>query len=562
MSAIRVQKWFSSRREWHSNELADCVMDHAGVILFGPAAGNGSQFVDALSKLHEPAEICGFFRQLNGFFALVCQFPWGVVAAVDRVRSVPLFYGHDSQGVLWLSDDALWVKTHVDIAETPLDTDTLPPGIEFASAGYVTGPDTLHPRVKQLQAGEILLAYLGEGGSTDPAVSAMTTVRYYQWRHSDEPLAEGMDELRLALDEVVCKSFENLVRMACGRTIVVPLSGGYDSRLVVLMLKKVGYPNVLAFTYGMTGNRESAVSERVAKDLGIPWLMVPYDQVVWRDWFRSADRVRYFDFAHQLASLPHIQDLPAVGSLLSSGSVPDDAVFVPGHTGDFISGGHIPLDIDRLRPRVQSIEREILSRHYALWDWGQNSSGVQEAMLSRIRQRIRSMVTEPLDSAGLASVMEEWNWQERQAKFIVNSVRAYELWGCSWWLPLWDSAMLDFWARVPLEWRLGQRLYISHVLDMDARMRKLARPADSLGSLRGPTLRSRVRSSCARQMLSLSPVKAVRRIKRCLGYREEFRSHPLAWYGIMGEKVFREYYPQAVSINSFLTKFILGDIAF
>jgi hypothetical protein len=46
------------------------------------------------------------------------------------------------------------------------------------------------------------------------------------------------------------------------------------------------------------------------------------------------------------------------------------------------------------------------------------------------------------------------------------------------------------------------------------------------------------------------------------GYREEFRSHPLAWYGIMGEKVFREYYPQAVSINSFLTKFILGDIAF
>jgi hypothetical protein len=93
-------------------------------------------------------------------------------------------------------------------------------------------------------------------------------------------------------------------------------------------------------------------------------------------------------------------------------------------------------------------------------------------------------------------------------------------------------------------------------------MRKLARPADSLGSLRGPTLRSRVRSSCARQMLSLSPVKAVRRIKRCLGYREEFRSHPLAWYGIMGEKVFREYYPQAVSINSFLTKFILGDIAF
>src|SRR5690606_13164563 len=53
----------------------------------------------------------------------------------------------------------------------------------------------------------------------------------------------------------------------------------------------------------------------------------------------------------------------------------------------------------------------------------------------------------------LASAYELWDWQERQAKYIANSVRVYEFYKCDWWLPLWDMEFTEFWRDVPLTLR-------------------------------------------------------------------------------------------------------------
>ena len=47
-----------------------------------------------------------------------------------------------------------------------------------------------------------------------------------------------------------------------------------------------------------------------------------------------------------------------------------------------------------------------------------------------------------------ADTFECWDCQERQAKFIVNSVRAYEFFGFEWRLPLFDAELMDFWSRI------------------------------------------------------------------------------------------------------------------
>lgn len=66
----------------------------------------------------------------------------------------------------------------------------------------------------------------------------------------------------------------------------------------------------------------------------------------------------------------------------------------------------------------------------------------------------------PIDTLeDVANAFECWEWQERQAKFIVNSCRVYEFWGYDWRIPLWNNEMMDFWARVPLGLRVGKRLY-------------------------------------------------------------------------------------------------------
>jgi asparagine synthase (glutamine-hydrolysing) len=67
------------------------------------------------------------------------------------------------------------------------------------------------------------------------------------------------------------------------------------------------------------------------------------------------------------------------------------------------------------------------------------------------------------DGLTLADAMEKWDWQERQAKFICNSVRVYEFYGYDWWLPLWDTEFMKFWEHVPLELRKGTALYLAYV---------------------------------------------------------------------------------------------------
>ena len=74
--------------------------------------------------------------------------------------------------------------------------------------------------------------------------------------------------------------------------IVVPLSGGYDSRLVLAGLVAAGYRDLVTFTYGQPGSGEVRVSQRTAAALGVPWHGVAYTPAKWRAWRRSADAQR------------------------------------------------------------------------------------------------------------------------------------------------------------------------------------------------------------------------------------------------------------------------------
>jgi hypothetical protein len=49
------------------------------------------------------------------------------------------------------------------------------------------------------------------------------------------------------------------------------------------------------------------------------------------------------------------------------------------------------------------------------------------------------------------NALDFFNIIERQAKFIVNSVRIYEYFGFEWRLPLFDRELIDFYLKVPAD---------------------------------------------------------------------------------------------------------------
>ena len=161
----------------------------------------------------------------NGFFAVVSVSESTIFAAVDRVRSIPVFYCIDNGKVL-LSDDPHLIRERAGI-----ENKDGPAEKELLLTRYVTGPDTLYTQIKQLQAGEYL--FIDRYVAIEKQRAAK---RYYIFTHTDLnggsgrklDRAEKEREFRELTERNIGeldKAFCRLAEYAAGRPIVVPLSG-------------------------------------------------------------------------------------------------------------------------------------------------------------------------------------------------------------------------------------------------------------------------------------------------------------------------------------------------
>lgn len=375
-------------------------------------------------------------KDFSGFFSFIYQKESELFAAVDIIRSHPLFYT-EVESEIYLSDEADWIREQInDMEMDPITKE------EFLLTGYVTGKDTLFPNVKQLQAGESLLI----------KEDKLSIDRYYLFTHR-EP--ERYDEEKLTKEflRVSRESIKQLIDYAQGRQIVIPLSGGYDSRFIVSLLKEREYGNILCFTYGIKGNKEAKISKQVADALDFKWYYVEYTEAKWKEVWATEDRISYQKYASNLNSLPVYQDWLAVKVLKDKGLIENNAVFAPGHTGDMISGGHIPNELFNNLAQTyckKDVVQELVTRHYSLTPF-KEIDNPKEVFQCRIGQAL--IKDSVVNAVNFADECELWNWQNRQAKFIVNSVRVYEFFDYDWLTPMWNKEFVDFFKNLPLKCR-------------------------------------------------------------------------------------------------------------
>ena len=477
--------------------------------------------------------------RLNGSFAAITRRGDRLLAAADRVRSIPLFYALSGDDVC-LSDSAYEAMT----AARPCTMNAIAE-TEFGLTGYVTGRETLIEGVFQVEAGEAVCLDPSQPGP--PARH-----RYHEFRHGDYLSATGAD-LISGLEEVHSRVFRRLLQGVGGRTIVVPLSGGYDSRLIGVSLREVGARDVICYSYGIPGNWESRISRELAEYLGFRWEFVPYSHDRWRSWSATDEFHEYFVAAGNVTSVPHVQDWPAVFELQRASRIPPDSIFVPGHSGDFLAGSHIPR---AYAGRSTISRREVLdsleSAHYSLWKW---PSIGQPGLRDQIDQRIEAVVGRVTDGSreAAADAFERWDLRERQAKFICNSMRVYEHFGFEWRLPLFDHELMDFWARVPVDLRLGRKLYLEFAAQRQA-LPVTAANADR-GRLAGMLVHA---VDCA----GLRPLaKTVQHAMRRLRWSESYADSPLAWPGLIDREHFRRTYTGRELVHSYLALKYRDEVA-
>jgi len=387
--------------------------------------------------------------KLNGCWALVYSADNYVLASVDRVRSIPLFYAMENDGII-ISDDAKEVLKSMSNAE--LDDTCV---AEFFVTRYVTGKDTLYKGLYQIQPGEILKAKVTEKGLE------INTERYFRYIFGNY-FESSEEELENELSDLLHRAFARYANALKGKTPVIPVSGGWDSRLLAAMLKRCGVDNAICFSYGRTGNPESEASRAVAKALGYKWLFCPYDEASWYKWYHEEQWHVYMDYASNFSSIAHIQDWPAVGQLLNSElhNIENDKVFMPGLCFDMLADIHLipkPLLLSGMDKGYKTLlPKSVLSVHYTLWDWRKKCPELENPFLNRINEILPEFSDENKSSALRA--YETWFFEARPCKFVINSVRAYEFFNSQWLLPWWDYEIVDFFLRVKLESRVERKL--------------------------------------------------------------------------------------------------------
>lgn len=390
------------------------------------------EFTELFLDVKNETEIIEIIRELNGIFSIVIKTERELFAAVDSTRTFPLFYSLKNNE-LYLSDDSYSI---INGKEYQLDETSK---AEFLYTGYVTGDNTLIKNLNQIKAGNVL-SFKKE----------LKQIEYHNFKIQEKGVKFNRDSS--SLFKVIEDSIKRLIESVEGKTIVIPLSGGYDSRVIATMLRKLNYSNVVCFSYGNINSIDAKISKEVANRLNYKWIFVDYEKLDFSgEYLNSKEFIDYYKYAFNHVSVFLLQDYFAVKYIKENGLVPSNSVIVPGHSGDFLVGNHL-YPFDKNKMSKEKIKRQILKRHFVLKGYFKNKN-IENKLLNSFSENYLSY-----------SEIDNFNLKERQSKFIVNANKVYEFFGYEHRVPLWDIKLIDYFKELNFNQKLNSKLYFETII--------------------------------------------------------------------------------------------------
>jgi len=398
---------------------------------------NGNRFIrnEELLEYFSSARNLEEFRETvkmaNGQFSVIIRNETETWLAVDRTRNRPLFYT-TVNGQIHISDDCYKLARMKSFNEfDPVSYNS------FLASGYTIGNRTLIKDIFQAEAGTIIV--FGK------SISSFS----YHMPASEKTIFHDLENGSLEFSKLIDQVFRNYFSALQDKFIAIPLSGGFDSRLVALMASKYHPENVLCYTYGREDNPEVALAMESARRLKINWINIVYNNELVDDFIHDDFFETYFPWVSELNGMFFLQEYFAVRYLKQNKLVPGNTVFISGYSGDFIAGSYLtPVMQKKMNKKNLS---ELIFREY--FRMVGLDSQKRNIVTDRISEAIPADIPEPW------KLLEEWDMKERHAKFIVNSAKVFTFFGYEYVFPLWDNDLVDFMLPLPFELRMDRRLF-------------------------------------------------------------------------------------------------------
>ena len=395
-------------------------------------------------------EVSSFLASIDGHFALIVQKDDLTFIAVDKIRSVPLFFINIKNDFFIDCDPKNLVN--LNKFDKKIDENAK---LEIAMSGFTIGNKMIYKNLHSLKAGEAVLF----------KENNHEYLHYH--KYFGEIVNKNFNEYLEELSEVTLNIFKKMLNQIGKRQIIIPLSAGNDSRLVASILKYLGATNVKCYSYGAAGNFEAKIAKIIAHKLGYEWKFIPLTHKSEKKYYASNDYKKYLNYSETFCSVPHFQSLSTIKYLKDLNWIDNDAVFINGNSGDFITGGHINKNIKdnkeinsaSIKLRKENILNQLIEKHFSLWGYlktEQNIHQIKKNLWNEITKSCNDLMSQDKDHL----FYEYSEFIDRQSKYVITGQRTYEYYGHHWRLPLWDDEYLFFWQQVPLDFKLKQKLYL------------------------------------------------------------------------------------------------------
>jgi asparagine synthase (glutamine-hydrolysing) len=378
-------------------------------------------------------------KGLNGQFSILYVNENVHELAVDPIRTFPLYYTNSKQHCV-ISDSASEI-----IEELKLGKINIHELEDFKSSGYASGNQTLLDGLNQVMAGQLIRINQGIVSKT-----------WYHHYLTTSEFARSAVELKTTCFEILENVIDRLISSANGRQLALALSGGYDSRFIVAGLKKKGYANVICFTYGREeNNNEWIISQKVASTLNYPWYFIKYTHELINNYINTPQFNTYaWENSGYIAQFM-LHEYFAVKYLKENKLINDDAIFVTGHSGDFLGGSQITKYGIPQSMSLKKVASLIHQDKFFFLPTSRTRKTIRTRTIESQVKDLAQVVSNPLPY----SVYETWDMKEKLSKWIANSSRVFHFFGFESRLPFWDTELVDFFRQVPYKLKLEKKLY-------------------------------------------------------------------------------------------------------
>jgi len=384
-----------------------------------------AEIANNLTDFHQFASCC---KNLNGQFSVVVNTGKEIWLHTGHSWIYPLFYR--SEGTVFrVSDEPECLPVESEEWQTPPET-----AAYFKMFGVTPASFTLERSIKVVRPGETICVNFTS--------NEMTSIKQDMPRETSNRLTPA------ELAAVLMENFARYTGLLENRQVLLPLTRGYDSRLLACLLKESGHKNVLCATWGREGNPETETARKIAEILGFRHIFVPYTSEVIKDFPADIDFQRYAAYAGHFTSMPFLQDYFAIKYLKEQNIIGQETIVMPGHPGDFLRGSHLYPSLNNDLP-------------------GQVADTITEAFgtslpatASQKREVVNTVLTQVFNqNEDNRRNFELWDFEERQCKFIGNSSQVYHFFGISCLVPLFDKKLLNRMLSLPFHQRLYASLY-------------------------------------------------------------------------------------------------------